>query len=298
MANTYTGIIPTLVANRVLKAFAAKMAPIRAFSTNLSPDPGSKGQAITTSLIAQKSAGAVSGDYGALASDSTDTTITVTMNQHYGQGFHITDVEATQIAANVFPDQLQRRIEMTVTGVTKQFWQAVLSVVTNANYSTAAFVGAAGTFDADAVVDLRTTANNNDWPDDRAIVLDPDYVGALLKDNAIQGASNWNAEQRGGMIGRISGFDLYESNNIPANSENLQGFICVPDCMAVAMRVVTPQATEDMIDFQALTDPATGASCGFRVWYDRNSGQVRYTVDILYGYAKANTAGLKRITSA
>jgi N4-gp56 family major capsid protein len=67
-------------------------------------------------------------------------------------------------------------------------------------------------------VDLRTTLNRDNVPSDgRWVVVPPELTAALLKDNRFidASASGSTAALRNGLVGRIAGFDVFESNQTP-----------------------------------------------------------------------------------
>lgn len=67
-------------------------------------------------------------------------------------------------------------------------------------------------------VDLRTTLNRDNVPEDgRWVVIPPELTGALLKDSRFIDASQSGSSEplRNGRVGRIAGFDVFESNQTP-----------------------------------------------------------------------------------
>ena len=96
-----------------------------------------------------------------------------------------------------------------------------------------------------------------------------------------------------GVIRRLAGFDVYETNILPENGEKLVGFAAHPSCLAVAMRYLMPVADYD--EAGAVTDPDTGLTFGYLRYTETSSNRIFVTVECLYGFKKAIGDGLKRI---
>lgn len=179
----------------------------------------------------------------------------------------------------------------------------ILSVVTAANYGAAAFTGAASTFDSDDVADLRGVANVANWPKDgRTLVLDSAYDTALQKDDAVKAAYAYGDDGviKRGEIPVLCGFDYFENPLIPANGENLVGFIMYRSALLVAFSPITPHPSvmEELRMYRAVTDPLTGLTLEYREWGSPDNDAARVVLECNYGYAKGESAALKRIVSA
>ena len=126
------------------------------------------------------------------------------------------------------------------------------------------------------------------------------YCNALLKDGGISDSSAYgnSAPVQSGILGKLSGFDVYQTNDIPANSENLVGFAAYPSAIVAAMRYLRPQTNSVLTAATPLTDPNTGITMGYRQWYDADTGTNKAILECNYGFAVGEDAALKRITSA
>jgi hypothetical protein len=299
MANALTNTTDTIITDAAIEAFDAAIAPLRAFAVNASPEPAQRGDKVKVLQIPLQDAG---GDFvaanGYVMQDADATGLDITLNKHKYVSWALTDQE---IAINPQVD-IEKFGRQKGFQLAKLVIQDIWSLITNANFGAAAFTGAAGTFDADDVVDIRTVCATADWPEMlRSLVLKETYVGALLKDNAIQdsSASGMPEAIQDGAVNRISGFDLFESTLIPANGENLVGFAVWPSAILVAMRYLMPQEGNKYFQAAPITAPdGSGFTLGFRDWYDENYGQRRRVLECIYGYAKGDGAALKRLVSA
>lgn len=183
----------------------------------------------------------------------------------------------------------------------------ILSVVTAANFGAAVFTGAASTFDSDDVADIRNACKAANWPTDQPwiLALDIDYHTALEKDADIKPAYSYGSTDpiREAMFGRLSGFDVMESNEIPGNSQNLVGFAATQSAILIGNAPIAPGGGRDEIanrtvEYQVARDEATGIALEYRKWFDADADQVREVIEVNYGYALGEAAALKRLVSA
>jgi len=314
MANTWNGMTFTNIAQRGFSAFKKRLVSLRAFTTDFSDDVAQQGDTVSTRIIPAASAAQDlqddhSGDRSDAAGNTTTTARSVTLNQQPISGFHLTDEEAAKIAAGVWNDTLIRKIESHGYAVANHMLAYVFNLITASNFSNLAFTGLASTFDLDDVMDINAVLAAAGWPvDDElaiAMVLNPSYRTALKKDGAIQDLSKSGIDGviSRGALDQVDIFRLYQAATLPPSggtpaSENLVGFVATPDSIAIAQRVVMPQDVGDLLHFEVMEDPETGANVVYRAWYDRAYGKVNHTFETLYGAAKGNTEALQRIRSA
>ncbi len=75
----------------------------------------------------------------------------------------------------------------------------------------------------------------------RAFILNSTYANGLLSDATIIGNSVLGAGiLTSGQIGTLAGAAVYQWNSLPTNSEDLAGFACGADAIAVASANLTP----------------------------------------------------------
>lgn len=296
MANSLTSLGNTVLAQQyVLNAFRAAIAPFNAFCRDFSAEAVQRGDKIKVlSVPAQDAAADFSGTYTVQDADAEGKDITI--NKHKFVSWGLTDTELATMP------QVQVETFFTQKGyaLAKAVLQDVLSAVTAANFSTAAFTGAASGFDSDDVIDIKTACDTALMPDMlRSLVLSGSYVSALLKDSAIKGASTFGNAQpmQNGVIGSLSGFNVLQSQLIPANGENLVGMAVYPDALLVAMRYLAPQDEGQLLAAEAVTEEG-GITLGYRRWYDPTKGQKVSVMECNYGFALGNANSLKRLVSA
>lgn len=311
MSNTWNGMTFTNIARKGLSAFVQRLIPLRVFTTDFSADVALQGTAVATRVVpaggtAQSLSSTHSGVRSNAVADQTTSLVTVTLNQDPIEGFHLTDEEAMQIGSGVWEDTKTRLIEQTVNSVADAILDYCFGLIINANYSNIVHTGLAAAFDLDDVVDIGNTLDVAQWPASlRNMVLSSAYYNALKKDNAIQdlSASGLPVVKAGDVAMRkVDEFELYKAPTLPPSgtpsTENLTGFVCRKECMAIAMRAVKAQAPERLEFFQVLTDPQTGATIVYRAWYDPDVGKMYHTFEALFGASVAYATALQRIRSS
>jgi len=300
MANTLTTLTHTVLAQRILEAFVQITAPIRAFATDFSPEAVQRGDKVKVPYV---SGGYTANDFNGtyLVQDSTAEGLDITIDKRKYVSWGLT----TENLATMPQLSMDMFVRQKANALAVAFLQDVWSVITNANYGAAAKTSTAANFDADDVVDLREAAVAANWPANmRSLVLDESYVAYLLKDNAIQDASASGSSDPliEGSVRRLCGFDLYESTLVPANGENLTGFICLPDAIYVANRALVPDDASQRAGLltEVVTDPSgSGMTMVMRDWFDNDTDTHKKVLEVNYGYrAGGNTGALKRIVSS
>lgn len=299
MANTMTTMGNTLIAQRAVEAFVAAMTPLFAFSRNFSEAEAARGDKVKVTLI---SAAAAAQDWvaanGYTIQDDTREGVDVALTARKYVSWHLTSQElADNPQANL--EQLGRQKGFALA---KAVLQDIWSLVTLANYGAAGFTGAAAVFDADEVANLEITCDEADWPEqERSLILAPAYHGALVKDNAVQGTLG--VEQSAALsqskVRQLHNFNLYKSNLIPANAQNLKGMAVHPDAILLASRVLVPDDKRNTISFEKMADPGgSGITCGLREWFDPDKDRTIRVLEFNYGKLKGLGTACKRVVSA
>jgi hypothetical protein len=298
MANEITGINDDILSKSVLDGFVAEVIALTAFTTSFSADAVKKGEKVSVPRVGTQDAAATKTSHGAYTlQDSDSDAVEISI----GQPVYVSSALDDSEVANSSALNLDLYGKSKGAKLAQKVLADILGTITNANFGAAALTSTAGNFDADDTVDLKVVCDQANMPMElRALVLGPTYVGALLKDNSIQNASAFGsaAPVRDGSIGRISGFDLFGSNLVPANAENLVGFAAHPSALAIAMRYLKPQEGNTYSAAYPVTDSKTGITIGVREGYDNLTGRKYRIWEAAYGYSVGIAAGLKRIVSA
>ena len=294
MPNTLTNAKDIKVAQAALQPFMATLLPMRAFSSNFSPEPADKLDTVRVPIVGAPSAASdFAGSYTANA-DSTIDVAPVTLSRHKFKTVHVTAREAAETALNV----LEALVASAVKQLAQDVLQDIFSEVTQENYGAPAIPALASTaFDYKKVLGVREACAVAKMPvGDRALVLDGAYFTNLLGDDIVAKSFVTPIAQPSvveGLIRRLAGFDVYETSILPENNEKLVGFAAHPSCLAVAMRYLQPVADYD--EAGAVTDPDTGLTFGYLRYTETSSNRIFVTVECLYGFKVAIKNGLKRI---
>ena len=294
MPNTLTNVKDIKVAQNALQPYMAALLPLRAFSTNFSPEPAEKLDTVRVPVVgAPAPSSDFAGNYTTNA-DSAINIVPVQLNRHKFKTVHVTAREASETALNV--------LDTLVTSAVKQLAQDVLQdifgAVTQENFGAPAIPALASTaFDYKKVLAIREACSAAKMPvTDRALVLDGAYFSNLLGDDIVAKSFYLPVVQPGvveAQLRRLGGFDVHETVILPENGEKLAGFAAHPSCMAVAMRYLVPVADYD--EAGAVTDPETGLTFGYLRYTETSSNRIFVTVEALYGFKPAIAAGLKRL---
>lgn len=296
MANTLTDMKNILVSQNAINPWLKELLPMSCFSTNFSSDIAQQGDTVRVPLIGAPNASSVfDGDY-TKNSDSTITSIPVTLNKHRFNTVHMSATER----ASMSTDMLSRLVANATKQLAIDVLSDVLSCVTATNYGEAVATVTGDAFDYDKVIAIRKACGADNMPlANRSLILNPVLFSALLSDARVAQSANQQITANAivdAALPRIAGFTTYETNALPENSEKLAGIACDPSGIAVAMRYLEPVA--NYMDSGAVTDPTTGITYGFLEFSDTRANRVNITVECLYGYAVARKAAIKRIVTA
>lgn len=306
MSNTFNGMNFTNIAQRGLTVFSKRLLGMGIFTRDFSLDVANQGTIVQTRIVPASSApvekSTLAYNDATIITGETTTAVPVTLNKHYVDGFELTDKEMDEIGAGVMQDTKDKIIEKKVNALADQMLTYVFGLIKATSYSNAMDAVDPAACDNDDVIDWRTTLAKAHFPImDTNLVLNPDYIGALLKDAKISQmySSGLSAIVDGaGAVARLGGMSVYEAVTLPTNSENLGGFACTPDCLAVAMRPIRQHSAVPTEYQEVLTDPQTGAVLNYYGWRDSAYRRWIHNFEILYGASVANSDALYRIKTA
>lgn len=180
----------------------------------------------------------------------------------------------------------------------------IMNLITAANFGSAGFTGSASTFDSTSLTDLMVSLMDAKGSrDSLSAVLKSTYYGSLLKDNAFRNlaASGDQSVIRDGVLNGGVGFStIAPCSIIPANSENLVGFVTDGSAIAVANVVVDPRLGNgaDTFDHEISYDPTSGFYLGFGMQRDPDTHDIAGYVEAYIDVCVGNASNLLRIVSA
>ena len=291
MANSIAAA-PAALAQEVISGLVGELPLVNAFSTNLT-GTFTRGKSVQVGLIG----GDPAIEFGATgyheAQDADITAVTVTMKHlHSTKAFNpLTLAEyGEQYIVNAF-------VQNAIEELAAKCHQEIAALVINSNYSANSVITAAN-FGYDDAVDLNTALSAAKASKQRALVLNSTYAGALRKDaTLVQPFTSGGASGSlvtTGTIGSVAGMGVYEFTDLPGNSENLTGFACGKDAIAIASAL--PSADMYVGEVDSAVD---GSGLAVQVLKSKGTdGFLRLTATLLFGAAKGRATSLKRVLSA
>lgn len=297
MSTISASLSDQIITQKAIQAFVAELAPLRAFSIDFSGETAAKGAAIQVPIPANITAGTTENAY-----ETEDTVAlnvaTVPLTSYAKATAGITDKQF----ANSSAARLEIFAVQQAKAVARKIITDAWALIINATYSQKVTKALASFTTAD-IRAMRVILDKANVPiNDRAMILYPDQYDKLVGDTTITVASalHYGGTEviRDGMVPRFLGFEMFNSNIVPLNGENLVGFAVHPSAMAIAIRSLMPQAPSEYLESRIITDEATGIGLGYRRHYSPSKGTHFCTFEAIYGAVAANTAGICRLVTA
>ena len=214
----------------------------------------------------------------------TSTTTTLTLNKHKEASFILED----RANAVVNQDVISRYLDASVIAIAEQIETDLFATAITATNT----VGTYGTdLSAATIRSARKLLNDNKAPQDgRALIVSDKDEIALLGDTNLQNYFAWSQTQglREGSIGRLYGFDVYQSQLVPATGSaplNTKNIAMAPGAILLAMRSLPPVEAGTGALSAVATDPVSGLAVRVTRAYNANVLGSQVTVDVLYGTA-------------
>lgn len=295
--NTLGGVNLAKIAQEAIDYLGSQFFPVDMFATNFSKDIATKGESVTTRIVTGYTSQDVSGGYSTNAQNSTTTAVVTTLSNFKGVPVELKDLEITKAGNR---DWLAKHFYKPLAEATiKSLVDDLLALVTNANFSNST-TKAVGSFDADTLADISQELTTRKVAyDRRSLLLAPTYHAALAKDSSLHdiSASGDRAVIMENRVKRARGFNIYEYEAIPGNSENLVGFGCGRSALVIAVRPVYNPSVPS-VNIENVVEPNSGLPFQFRLWYSPDTGKWYLSGGFLYGVSVGQAAAMERIVSA
>lgn len=287
-----------VILQEAIEGFAIALLPLNAFSTVLGGITLEGTNKVNVPFVDIVGTSSTSFSSSYAMGDTATAAREVNVDQRLYQSFSWTSDELRRQPALNILTHVKKRVERLGYDVV----QSVLGKVTAATFGSASFTGAASSFDSDDIADLAGVCSTANWGNMRSLILSVTYHTALLKDTSIKSALGYGGTEgiRSGRPPRINGFDIYEANFIPANGENLVGMAANPAGLLFVNAPITPtpEVLQNLSQYEAIVDPATGATFEFRRWGSPDSDTTKQVIECNFGSAYGNAAAIKRLVSA
>ena len=281
---------PAVLAQGVIKALANKLPVLSGFSTVFTSSVAGAGKTIQVPLIGTSTATEFGASGYLTSDDATVTSSSVTL-KHFKVSSRFSPLDIREYGVGFFANNF---VETAAIALSQVCMDEINDLITNANYSSNTVTGA--DLDYADVVAAQKTLDDAKAPDKRALVLNNTYLSDLRSDATIIAAFQLGANVIStGSLGTIAGAQVYQFSNLAANSENLAGFICGADAIAVATAL--PFNEIPGADVSQATDPATGLSVQVMI-IQETSGYFNVTATLLMGCAVGRSTSLRRLKTA
>jgi ATP-dependent Clp protease protease subunit len=285
-----------------LRAFGKLMNNLSAFSTKFDNVPLRGTNVVAVPFYNLQSA--ASTDWvaanGYVAGNTAVSKSSVTINKRKYQALSFTSDE---LRRQPFLG-LQQNMVLNAEKLAYDIQQDIFSLITLANYGAAAYTGVPSTFDSSVVANLQLAATTAQWPFvGRSLFVNSNYDNNLKKDTALKLFFNSGSTQvlvDGRWTSKLYGFDYYEAPNLPANAQNLAGFIAFKSAIIIATAPIEPaeEVIRDGTQYSIAADPNGGPSLEMRKIGDSQKDTATWVIESNYGYNIGNASALLRAVTA
>lgn len=290
MANSLGTLTSNIVSGLMLEATLARLAPLRAFTTDLSADAIDYGAAIKVRTATPATVADYHTTNGYVATDATTTDYTVTINahKHVSLSFHEQELSGTSRRL------LDEQIKVSAYALADALIDAVNALVVVGTFTNTEVTETAANTDRDTLISLRKSLTTNGAPDfDRNVLMNPDAFAFLTADAKIISADYnnlGNVDMVSGQVRNVAGFNtIYEVPGLPSTG-NMQSFALHKSALLIATRLPKdPGAVAGGVpvpgSIEVIQDEATGLAMQVRTWYDMQKGRLNQTYTLMYGVA-------------
>ncbi|HEV7405169.1 MAG TPA: hypothetical protein VGO11_19655 [Chthoniobacteraceae bacterium] len=289
------------ILNMVIRQLALRLAPLTRFSHTFQTGDLALDKTVRVPVISleQMASKDFDEDVGYEDGDFDVTMQPVTVDRRKYQSLSFTSRELIGLPLDVLAEGMAQKTDRLAADIVTD----ILGLVTAANFGDPIYTGGAAGFDSDEIVDIDEALTTLLWPSvGRALILDNTYTTPLKKDQALKNASASGSDMtlREGVVGRVSGFDLYDVPGFPANGENLKGVAALQSGILIANAPIAPssEVMSQLSDYRVVTDPKTNLTLTYKAWGDPNLDKGKRIVEVSYGCAKGDAQQIKRVTSA
>lgn len=292
MSNTIAGANLSEIAQESLPNLKSTFSPLASLTTDFSSDISSRGASVTTRFPVNPTAIDLSSGY--TVNDVSMTAKTITLNTFFGFVYGFTDVERSKSSIMLNELFIQPALQALGNKVFGDLW----NLVTAANFAQTALNTTAGDFDRSDLADLSATLTGDlkAPKQGRSVVLNPTYYASLVKSLNSAEIPGITADKAEGVVPRVAGFDVYQTDLADANSEYLQGFAFQKASLLMAGRSVdSTGAAAAGVEVADVVIPDLGLPVQFRKWYDPDLGVLKYSASLLYGMSVGQNFGVRII---
>ena len=289
-----------IFAQEALQAFTANAPWLGLFSHSYNDESAQKGSAVyvprVDALVATTFNYTDNSGFPYEQAGGTVNTITVTLDQQFIVPIDISDLQsANSSAAKVVSFARQQGKAMA-----KAMWQRIATIFTTVNFGLAVQNISIGNYGYTAGVSIRTTLAKRDVPIDSVnLIINEDVQNSFLNDSIVYQNQVFGVNANIAMTGivpKVAGMPVYETNVMPSNGISLVGIAAHPDSVALACRYLEPVNPGSYLDARSVVDDTSGFVMGYRRHYSPGRGKMFVNFEGLFGFAVGLSLGLGLLT--
>ena len=275
------------------------LAPLRAFTTDISSAAKAKGDTIVCQLFDSVTATTFTQATDVFEqTGGTVSAVTLSLDKRI-----ITPVDLTtaQLMESTGANKMDAFAYQMASATATRILQDVFSVFTVSSFG-APVTTASASFKLDALVALRAALTSKLCPKaGRSLIIDDGVEAGLLGDTSFTQAQLRGSDRtlNEGELGRIMGFDIYTTTALPSNSISLIGIACGKSGAAVAFRnIADVLPADEYAAVETVTDNESGLSMTYTRHWSRAQGKWFMNFHGLYGFVKAVTTQVHLVCTA
>lgn len=291
-------ITPSLIARRGLATLYNTTVLGNLVWRDFDPDfTGKQGDTVTIRKPAVFTAEEFNRSAGVTIQAADEDSTTVALNKIANVSFAVTDEEMTLEVEDFENQLLVPAMEAIVQKVDGDLAEALIDAAEGAGGGGTATMNSVA---SDAVIEARTALGRNKLPtSDRHAVLSPEGAGVALADDLFVEADKSGATDalREGSIGRVFGFDTYESQvfGLGAGDKGVADGVAFHRS-AVTLAVRPLDVPRGLPSDKVAVENYKGLSLRTTYSYNSSKKQDEVSCDLLYGIASTRPSGAVQLS--
>ena len=303
-ANSIGTASGTLVTQRTLELLTLNFPMLKAITADFSDEAAQWNQTIKTRIIGIPAVTDYNSSTGYANSDVTATDVPVTISNHKAVNITFDANTLASTVRNLFAEQAAA----ASYAIAKNMVDALYALILKATYaSNTNIIKSAATFGRPTVIDMATAldiAGIPTGPNNRTLLLNATYFGALSKDSTIISLAAF--QDRGlitdNILPNVAGFKVVSAPNLPSNGDLITGFGMSRSALVIAGRVPNDYTTvlpgASFGNVTVVTNPDLGFSVQQVQFVNHTLGAANQRLAFMYGVASGQVAAGQTLTSA
>ena len=280
-ANTVdSNLVNSVIAGDFLTTMRTKIAPLAAFSHQVSLSPLSPRQVLNVNLLS--TAGSTQDNPTNFETGDTTSAAKQVTTAHINRSFHTTNAEQD------LGLELMQKAPTNALIMAEGIMAKVTALMTTGNYGSATTIGAAANFDATDLPAILALGKNYARC---TLLLDGGHLSYLLPTTRESFAF--------GEAGAF-GFDggIYKNNLWTGATANCVGFVAGPDAIVWASGLPASAGNGAALSQSTITIPDIGISVQANTWYALGSRAMWASYDVCFGAAVGDASQAEVLVSA